>query len=129
MMKRKRLEKNSMQKAICVALSVAFMAGIAGCGTQNDVDETLIPEGQTVEYEIGGTEGTTEVYMPDETNELLEESFDIPEQTTEILEETTSLTEQRTDLSEQSQDLTFADLSKLQFEFASGAGGWQKDLR
>ena len=119
MMKRKRLEKNSRQKAICVALSVAFMAGIAGCGTQNDVDETLIPEEQTVEYEIGGTEGTTEINMPDETNELLQG-------TSENAVETTDLSQGTSDLSEQSQDLTFADLSKLQFEFASGAGGWSE---
>lgn len=41
-------------------------------------------------------------------------------------EETSDLTS--ADAAEETSDLTFADLSKLQFEFMSGAGGWSEEF-
>ncbi len=95
-----------MRRGIWVIMMVMTVTLLIGCGGKNNVDssdETVL---------IGASEEDASV----QNSEMM--SDEISEQESETESETESDTESDT------ADYTFADLSKRQFEFSSGAGGW-----
>lgn len=83
-----------------VALLVSIVMVCVGCGAKTENDEK---DEETLQETVAQSEG--------EAEEVVE---------TESASEEVSLVE--------SADLTFADLTKYQFEFCSGAGGWSEEF-
>lgn len=104
-MGKKSLSNHKTKRVIFTVLSVLITAAIAGCGSKNDVDKEMISQNQTEEYASGETDHTTVTNQPEEISDGAE-----------------------ADPLEEAADLTFADLSKLQFEFSSGAGAWAEEF-
>lgn len=109
------------KKVWLTALLVSMVMVCVGCGAK---DETGEKDEVNVTVEEAQDGGSIDGDSMDE--EAVQETVAQPEGEAEELVETESASEE-VSLTE-SAEFTFADLSKYQFEFCSGAGGWSEEF-
>lgn len=97
-------------------LMIFLVVTIGGCGETKATEEPVVT---VEEIEIVQTEDSSEDVKTDIEREASVEN------TESAVEENTSV---EAEVSDAKENLTFADLSKLQFEFSSGAGGWSEEF-
>ena len=126
-----------MKKRMLVGvMGLVLTLGMTGCGEKTQ-DESYAVQGETVEHvenepnpskEAGKQDMAGDDAIETEQQENVQESIgNAGEENNGSKTENTDGQEITTD-TQITKDLTFADLSKLQFEFSSGAGAWAEQF-
>jgi len=110
-----------MKKVWLTALLVSMVMVCVGCGAKDETDEKDEVNVTVEETQDGGS-----IDGDSMDEEALQEMVAQPEGEAEEIIETESASGEAS-LAE-STEFTFADLSKYQFEFCSGAGGWSEEF-
>ncbi|MBQ9142862.1 MAG: DUF1311 domain-containing protein [Lachnospiraceae bacterium] len=114
-----------MKKILLTSILGAILAiSIAGCGVQEPEDIYSVP-GETIES-VQTEQNVTESNISEADKAeagTLEQEVTGTDNAMQNVETPQKNTEEQT-----KKELTFADLSKLQFEFASGVGAWSEEF-
>ncbi len=114
------------KKTALLIITAAFLIGVAACGNGNTTSSSAETsnENSTLQH-TDVTENSTQETASTERNTDTEA---VSTENNAGTEDSTENIAGNSTGTENTEGLTFADLSKYQFEFCSGAGGWATDF-